>query len=105
MAVSTTTAMLELKPTPPSASLASSPMPSRRGIFKSVTTMAGSHASAFSHASTPSRAVSVRYPHPEISSASPASALGSSSAINTFTAFCIGASAQSLAYLFARGTG
>ena len=89
MAVSTTTAMLEFRPSAPSASLAKSPMPSIRGIFRSVTTMAGSHACAFSHASRPSRAVSVRYPHPEISSASPASAFGSSSAIKTFTTFCI----------------
>ena len=49
-------------------------MPSRRGIFRSVTTMAGFQASAFSQPSMPSRAVSVRYPQPEINSASPISA-------------------------------
>ncbi len=89
IAVSTTTAMLALNPSAPSASFASRPMPSIRGIFRSVTTMAGSHALAFSQASKPSRAVSVRYPHPEISSARPASAFGSSSAIKTFTPLCI----------------
>ncbi len=87
MAVSTTTAMLALKPSAPSDSLANRPMPSIRGIFRSVTTIAGFHTRVFSQASAPSRAVSVRYPHPEISSANPASALGSSSAIKTFTLF------------------
>ena len=51
-------------------------MPSRRGIFRSVTTMAGSQARAFSQPSMPSRAVSVRYPQPEISSASPIKRMG-----------------------------
>src|SRR5579863_5655123 len=64
-------------------------MPSIRGIFKSVTTMAGLHARAFSQPSIPSRAVSVWYPQPEISSARPIRAWGSSSTIKTFTGLCI----------------
>jgi len=60
IAVSTTTARFKPGPEPASVSLVSRPMPSSRGIFKSVTTMAGSQVCAFSQPSMPSRAVSVR---------------------------------------------
>ena len=89
MAVSTTTATLALNPEPSSDSFVNSPIPSMRGIFRSVTTIAGFQATAFSQPSMPSRAVSVRYPHPEINSASPMSAFGSSSTMRTFRGFAI----------------
>src|SRR6266567_4751848 len=83
-AVRRMTAVLETS-WPSAANLASSPRPSSRGIFKSVTTMAGFQARAFSHPSMPSCAVSVRYPQAEISSARPMRAWGSSSTIRTLT--------------------
>jgi hypothetical protein len=55
MAVSTTTVRFASSPDPASVSLVKSPIPSIRGIFKSVMTMAGFQATAFSHPSTPSR--------------------------------------------------
>ena len=91
IAVSTTTARFASRPEFSAESLVSRPMPSRRGIFRSVTTMAGFQACAFSQPSMPSRAVSVRYPHPEINSASPIRAWGSSSTIRTLTALSISA--------------
>src|SRR5258708_13606927 len=60
-------------------------MPPMRGIFISVTTIAGDHCVAFSRPSTPSRAVSLRKPHEETISARPERSFSSSSTINTFS--------------------
>src|ERR1039458_9243778 len=56
-----------------------------RGILRSVTTIDGVHCAAFSRPSSPSRAVSARYPHEETNSAKPVRSFSSSSTISTLS--------------------
>src|SRR5580693_2762505 len=60
-------------------------MPPMRGILRSVITMEGTQCAAFSRPSTPSRAVSARYPQEETNSARPVRSFSSSSTISTFS--------------------
>src|SRR6202167_1882471 len=60
-------------------------MPPMRGILRSVITIEGTHCAAFSRPSTPSRAVSARYPQEKINSARTVRSFSSSSTINTFS--------------------